>query len=135
VVQHVTGESSNLAQRDQSPIARGRAGGVWLDGASVARLFSAMCAARGDGRAPDPMDALTPAERKVIAEVVRLKSKPNKVIAGELGISAHTLRNHLASIYDKLALNRRVDLVLFAMERQLEGAPPGQRARAVHARS
>lgn len=106
-----------------SAIARVRAGGVWLDGASVARMFSAMCAARGDGRAPDPMDALTPAERKVIAEVVRLKSKPNKVIAGELGISAHTLRNHLASIYDKLALNRRVELVLFAMERKIGSAP------------
>jgi len=103
-----------------SAIARVRSGGVWLDGASVTRMFSTMCDARRRGRTPDPLDALTPAERKVIAGVVRLKSKPNKVIADELGISAHTLRNHLASIYDKLALNRRVDLVLFALERNLQ---------------
>ena len=95
-------------------VARVRAGGVWLDGASVARMFSATCRARHD-----PLDSLTPAERNVIVEVVRHKSKPNKVIAGALGISSHTLRNHLASIYDKLALNRRLDLVLFALERNL----------------
>ena len=106
-----------------SAIARVRAGGVWLDGASVTRMFSAVCDARRQGREPDPLEALTPAERKVIAVVVRLRSKPNKVIAGELGISAHTLRNHLSSIYDKLALNRRVDLVLFAMERKMGEAP------------
>jgi DNA-binding NarL/FixJ family response regulator len=103
-------------------ISRVSAGGVWLDGASVARMFSAMCQDR-QGLVPDPLDSLTPAERKVIAEVVRLKSKPNKVIAGALGISAHTLRNHLASIYDKLALNRRVELVLFAIERKMDTAP------------
>ena len=74
--------------------------------------------------APSADDALTPAERKVIVEVVRHKSSPNKVIADALGISGHTLRNHLASIYDKLAFNRRLDLVLYAIERKLD-QPPG----------
>lgn len=107
-------------------IARVLGGGVWLDGASVTRMFSVMCDTRRNGRAPDPLDALTPAERKVIAGVVRLNSKPNKVIALDLGISAHTLRNHLASIYDKLALSRRVELVLFALERKID-APSAPR--------
>jgi two-component system, NarL family, nitrate/nitrite response regulator NarL len=103
-------------------IARVSTGGVWLDGASVTRMFSTMCAVR-NAAGVEAVDALTPAERNVIVAVVRLKSKPNKVIASELGISAHTLRNHLASIYDKLALNRRVELVLFALERKMDQAP------------
>jgi DNA-binding NarL/FixJ family response regulator len=101
-------------------IARVSAGELWLEPARAARLFSALCQARRTGTRGDALSLLTPAERKVIAEVVRHKSKPNKVIAGALGISAHTLRNHLASIYDKLALNRRLDLVLFALERHLD---------------
>ncbi|HSA70947.1 MAG TPA: LuxR C-terminal-related transcriptional regulator, partial [Burkholderiales bacterium] len=46
-------------------------------------------------------------------------SAPNKVIAAALHLSEHTLRNHLSSIYGKLGINKRVDLVLHAMEHQL----------------
>ncbi|HEU4922748.1 MAG TPA: LuxR C-terminal-related transcriptional regulator, partial [Burkholderiales bacterium] len=48
----------------------------------------------------------------------------NKVIAAALHLSEHTLRNHLSSIYGKLGINKRVDLVLHAMEHQL--AQPSQ---------
>jgi two-component system, NarL family, nitrate/nitrite response regulator NarL len=104
-------------------ITRVHAGEVWLERATVARMFASFRqpGPRSTAEAA-PEDALTPAERKVIVQVVRHKSAPNKVIADALGISAHTLRNHLASIYDKLSLNRRLDLVLYAVERKLDQA-------------
>jgi DNA-binding NarL/FixJ family response regulator len=62
---------------------------------------------------------LTAAERKVVAAVVRHKGSPNKVVAAFLHLSEHTLRNHLASIYSKLGIHRRVDLVLYGIEHKL----------------
>jgi DNA-binding CsgD family transcriptional regulator len=66
---------------------------------------------------------LTPAERKVVSAVVRHRSAPNKVIAAALNISEHTLRNHLSTIYSKLDIHRRVDLVMYAVERKLGNLP------------
>lgn len=106
-------------------IAHVHAGEVWLDRATVGKVFTSFSGGgpRRCGEARDSRDALTPAERRVIAQVVRHKSAPNKVIADALGISTHTLRNHLASIYGKLSLNRRLDLVLYAIERKLDREP------------
>lgn len=67
---------------------------------------------------------LTPAERKVVAAVVRPKAAPNKVIAAALHISEHTLRNRLSAICGKLGIKRRIDLILHAMEHQFEQPPP-----------
>jgi two-component system, NarL family, nitrate/nitrite response regulator NarL len=95
------------------------AGGLWFDRATFARLHAAFCGRRGIGGA-EPAIELTAAERRVVGAVARHKSAPNKVIAHDLGISNNTLRNHLASIYDKLALHRRVDLVLYALKHHPE---------------
>jgi DNA-binding NarL/FixJ family response regulator len=106
-------------------IASVQAGDLWFDRATLARLHDAFCGSRG--ASPEPASVLTLAERRVVAAVVRHKSAPNKVIADELCISTHTLRNHLASIYDKLRLHRRLDLVLYALDRHPElccPAPP-----------
>jgi DNA-binding NarL/FixJ family response regulator len=55
--------------------------------------------------------------------VVRHKGSPNKVVAATLHISEHTLRNHLASVYSKLGIHRRVDLVLYGVEHRLGTLP------------
>lgn len=70
----------------------------------------------------EPYARLTGRERWIVAELVKHKGAPNKVIAYALRISPNTLRNHLASIYAKLGVRRRVELVLYAMERGLGGA-------------
>lgn len=108
-------------------VAHVHAGEVWLDRATVGKVFTSFSGGgpRRMGEPRDGRDALTAGERKVIAFVVRHKSAPNKIIADALGISTHTLRNHLASIYGKLSLNRRLDLVLYAIERKLDARPPG----------
>jgi DNA-binding CsgD family transcriptional regulator len=63
---------------------------------------------------------LTGRERWIVVQLVKHKGAPNKVVAGALKISPNTLRNHLASIYAKLGVRRRLELVLYAMEHGLD---------------
>ena len=55
-----------------------------------------------------PLDALTPAERKVSDLVARGLS--NAAVAAELVVSEHTVASHLKHIYVKLGLSSRVEL-------------------------
>ncbi len=59
------------------------------------------------------LDALTEKEYKVVAAVARNSELPLKGIADQLYISEHTLRNHLASIYEKLGVKNRLELYVF----------------------
>jgi DNA-binding CsgD family transcriptional regulator len=58
---------------------------------------------------------LTPREREVLTLVCQGKSDPE--IATELKLARNTVRNHVASLYQKLGLNRRSALVVWARER------------------
>ena len=97
-------------------IGRVHAGEPWLDRTAMGRVLQAFSRRQSE---PPPHATLTAAERKVVAAVVRQRSAPNKVIAATLHLSQHTLRNHLSTIYGKLGVNRRLDLVLYAMEHGL----------------
>lgn len=59
------------------------------------------------------LDALTEKEYAVIKAVTRNSEITLKDIAEQLHISEHTLRNHLASIYDKLGVKNRLELYVF----------------------
>ncbi|MGD0695485.1 MAG: response regulator transcription factor [Terriglobia bacterium] len=50
-------------------------------------------------------------------EVVRLVAEglPNREISSALGVSEHTVRNHLFRIYEKLGISSRVELILYAL--------------------
>ncbi|HSQ05448.1 MAG TPA: response regulator transcription factor [Burkholderiales bacterium] len=103
-------------------IAHVHAGELWLDRSTAGRVFASL-SAHGTRTAavPDsPESLLTARERRIVAAVVQHKGAPAKVIADALNISGHTLRNHLASIYAKLGIHRRLDLVLYAMEHGLD---------------
>jgi len=99
-------------------ITRVHAGEPWLDRGSLGKLLDVLGRNAADAETP-AHSTLTAAERKVVAAVVRHKGSPNKVIAASLHLSEHTLRNHLASIYSKLGIHRRVDLVLYGIEHKL----------------
>ena len=103
-------------------IARVHAGEPWLDRGSLGKLLDVLGRQAADADTP-AHSTLTAAERKVVAAVVRHKGSPNKVIAASLHLSEHTLRNHLASIYSKLGIHRRVDLVLYGIEHKLGTLP------------
>ncbi|HEU4351103.1 MAG TPA: response regulator transcription factor [Burkholderiales bacterium] len=100
-------------------IERVHAGEPWLDRSAMGRVLQTLSRRQGRPSEPPPHATLTAAERKVVAAVVRQRSAPNKVIADALHLSEHTLRNHLSSIYGKLGINKRVELVLHAMEHRL----------------
>ncbi len=84
---------------------------------------------------PEPRAArraapLTPRERSVVAAV--LEGSTNKVIAAKLGLREQTVKNHLSSIFGKLGLANRLELALFAMEREiLQQGPEGNRGPEV----
>ncbi len=62
---------------------------------------------------------LTPRELEVLTLVCRGKSDPE--IAAELRLARNTVRNHLASLYQKLGVNRRSALVIWSRERGIGG--------------
>jgi PAS domain S-box-containing protein len=73
---------------------------------------------------------LTTREREVLALVCRGRSDPE--IAIELKLARNTVRNHLASLYQMLGVNRRSALIVWARERGIGGdgvAPKRPNAR------
>ena len=64
---------------------------------------------------PDTVFAepLTARERQIAEAIAR--GLRNKQIASEFGISAETVKRHLASIYGKLALRGRVALAIHVL--------------------
>lgn len=59
------------------------------------------------------MKLLTPREEQVVALVADGLS--NREIARELDLSAHTIKKYLFRIFDKLGIDSRVELVLYAV--------------------
>ena len=62
---------------------------------------------------------LTAREREVLALVCQAKSDPE--IGTELQLARNTVRNHVASLYQKLGVNRRSALIVWARERGIGG--------------
>lgn len=92
-------------------------GELWLDRSATGRLFMDMVrrkSAQDDDPEAAKIATLTQRERQMIAALAADTASPGKVIASRLCISEHTLRNHLSSIYSKLALTSRLDLYAFA---------------------
>lgn len=74
------------------------------------------------------LPTLTQREKDVLLEV--LEGKANKVIARKLAISEQTVKIHLQSVYRKLGVHRRVDL-LKAFADSRGSTPPERRVAAV----
>lgn len=103
-------------------IACVHAGELWLDRTRTGNLFDNL---RRQASSPPPRDVftdLTPREREIVSVVVNQNGAPNKRIAEHLGISEHTLRNALSTIYSKTGLANR--LQLFAVASRTLRDPP-----------
>lgn len=92
-------------------------GELWLDRESLTRVFNGLVHAGQDQR-PDieqtRQASLTAKERTIVAAIVNATGATNKVLADQLFISEHTLRNHLSSIYQKLQVSSRLGLYVYA---------------------
>ena len=118
--------ASGVVFKDSSPdhlrkaILKVHEGELWVDRATTAQLISDL-AARRRQQATDPEEkkirSLSSRERELVALVVEGLS--NKRIAARLGLSEHTIRHHLTSIFAKLGLPDRVALVAYAFRNDL----------------
>lgn len=92
-----------------------QAGGQWLESGLVSRTLRKMVHA-GDGLR-DAEKALTPRE----LEIVRMAGSGlrNREIAERLVISEGTVKIHVHNIYQKLQINGRLELALYAREKGL----------------
>lgn len=74
-----------------------------------------------DTHAPRPVDTLTGRERTVISCLTQ--GWHNREIAQHLTITEQTVKNHLRSIYDKVGVSDRLELVLYAIHQRMELPP------------
>ncbi len=109
------------------------AGEVWFDRSIIGSVLTEMSRASA-GRMggslmvatrSDPegikMATLTEREREVIALIG--EGLKNKQIAGRLFISETTVRHHLTSIFDKLDVSDRLELIIYAYQHGLAKPP------------
>lgn len=94
-------------------------GQLWLDRVATGRIFVAL-SRQG---AAEPIDAqqskiatLTEREKKIVTCIFENSGDSAKTIAGKLFISESTLRNHLTSIYGKLSVSNRFELITYAVK-------------------
>lgn len=104
-------------------IRKVHAGEIWLDRIGMQRVFSELVHKRSAPAPVSPQDRLianlTPREREIIGVLSSHAGASAKQVSSVLGISEHTLRNHLTSIYDKLGVSSRLALYEFAQKHRL----------------
>ena len=105
-------------------IEKVHAGEVWLDGALMARVLG-RSGPVGEITPVNPetarINSLTEREREVIALIC--EGLQNKLIGERLFISETTVRHHLTSIFDKLGVTNRLELVIYAYRHGLAKLP------------
>lgn len=109
-------------------IDRVHEGELWLERAAMTRMLDRMKGQQGNAAAE--VDALTAKERQIVAAIVERRGANSKDVAAGLFISDHTLRNHLTTIYRKLDVRNRLELVMYALEHGLAKADAASGARA-----
>jgi len=102
-------------------------GQLWFDSDILGRIFNHMmtpAALKKLDVEAQKRATLTVKERRIIEAVVAGSGAPNKILAEQLFISEHTLRNHLSSIYQKVGVGNRLELYVYAMRHEM-GPPMG----------
>ena len=100
-------------------VAKVHQGQLWLDRAATGRIFVAL--SRRETAKPvdtqcSKLLTLTAREKKIVAYIFENRGDPARVIAEKLHISESTLRNHLTSIYGKLGISNRFELISHALK-------------------
>lgn len=107
-------------------IEKVHSGEVWLDRMTTGRLLDEL--QNGAGRRRQTPDwaataRLTTRERELVGELVQDPSASYNRVAAKLHITAHTVRNHLTSIYSKLGVQNRLELFVYASKNGVPTAP------------
>lgn len=121
---------TGIVQKDQTAktlvkaITKVYSGEAWLDRSMMASVITQL--ARGSNIASeDPEEMrialLSPRENEIIRLIT--KGLKNKAIAQQMSISEHTVRHHLTSIFTKLQVADRLELMIFAYRHGLADVP------------
>jgi two-component system, NarL family, nitrate/nitrite response regulator NarL len=96
-------------------------GEIWLDRATTGRVFSKLLDHSSTETSPEStkIASLTAREREIIDAMIKQGRSTNKQIAVHLNMSEHTLRNHLSSIYSKLEVENRLELVMYSVKHRI----------------
>lgn len=97
------------------------AGEVWLDRSAVARVLRGVSNGRSEDADGARIASLTERERDVIAVIG--EGLKNRQIAERLFISETTVRHHLSSIFEKLGVSDRLELLVYAYRHKLAKPP------------
>jgi two-component system nitrate/nitrite response regulator NarL len=120
-------------------IERVHAGEVWLNRALLGKVIGRLTGQGGPDQPVEPcrksIVSLTRREREIVGRLASMAGAKQMAVASELGMSEHTLRNHLTAIYSKLRVRGRLELHLFALEHKLADSQhrrdaPAQRSAA-----
>ena len=112
-------------------------GELWLNRNATSRILLQIAQANSPKELTGEqkkLTSLTSKEEKVTRAIQLYSEKTLKQVAESLHISEHTLRNHLASIYDKLGVRNRMELYVFCGKFQKTDNPemhPKRRATDV----
>lgn len=100
------------------------AGQVWIDRDAIGRIFKKM-QEKDSARAvqQNKIASLTQREREIVLAVLQESGASNKVLAKKLLMGEHTLRNHLSVIYEKVGVDCRMNLYLYAAENGVPAMP------------
>lgn len=101
-------------------IRRAFKGETWLNQALLTNLLrhgDSSAVKNSNGKLGPAPETITPREVEVISMIG--KGLKSKVIAERLFISEATVRHHLSSIYGKLGVDDRLNLVIYAFEKGL----------------
>ncbi|WP_254602655.1 PAS domain S-box protein [Sphingomonas bacterium] len=83
-------------------------------------IMDKLATLREGGAAPSPMSVeLSPREREVLELIC--DGLDDKGIAGRLGLTPNTVRNHVSRLYGRIGVNRRSAAVIWARERGIGG--------------
>ena len=103
-------------------------GQIWLHRALLGEVMGLLTdgnpAALSRPADPDArrIASLTPREREIVVTMVGRAGAKQLAVADELGMSEHTLRNHLTTIYSKLNVRGRLELHVYASAHGLGAA-------------
>jgi two-component system nitrate/nitrite response regulator NarL len=111
------GESAKVILK---AIEKVHAGEIWASNTTLIRILEQM---NGSKKQADPeakkIADLTDREREITAAFLTFEGSTNEEIARQLFISTSTLKNHLTTIYSKLDVKNRVQLMKYALKHKI----------------
>ncbi len=103
------------------------AGEIWLDRTAMGNLFSEMTSnTSSQNSVAAKIGSLTERERQVIKLIA--EGLKNKQIGERMFISKTTVTHHLTSIFSKLELSDRLELVIYSFTHGLARIPYGRKS-------